>query len=319
MTRPAPVISGLIALATFLLAHVALVLRVEPLLTWFYPIVWWSYIFMLDAAVWRRTGASLIWDGGRRFWVMAGWSVVIWLIFEAFNLRLENWWYHDVPAARWQRWTGTIVAFATVVPLLAVTERLLASFGLFDGVRRPKPSVAPSFLRHCQILGAVMLLAALALPRYAFPLVWGGVFFLIDPINYRAGAPSLLHDWVRGSPARIYRLLLAGLIAGFLWELWNFWAAARWSYTVPFVGELKIFEMPILGFLGFPPFTLEAFALYQFLCRPWGASIWPELRTEPRGDRPTRANTWATAMFCLMFVLAMLWAIDDHTVLSVAN
>ncbi|MEW6324685.1 MAG: hypothetical protein AB1515_04795 [Nitrospirota bacterium] len=316
MLRLAPAFSGLIALAVFLLAHLGLVLRVELVLTWFYPIVWWSYIFMFDAVVWRRTGASLIWDNGRRFWLMAWWSAAIWLIFEVFNLRLENWWYHDIPAARWQRWPGTIIAFATVVPLLAVTERLLASFGLFDRLRTSTRSVTPGFLRNFQIAGGAMLLAALAVPRYAFPLVWGGAFFLIDPVNYRAGAPSLLREWVRGSPGRTFRLLLAGLIAGLLWELWNFWATARWSYTVPFVGEWKIFEMPILGFLGFPPFALEAFALYQFFCRPWGAGIWPP--QAPPARRPAPWLAWVTAGVSAGFSVAALWAIEQHTILSFA-
>ena len=310
-------ISGLIALAVFLLAHLSLVLRVEPVLTWFYPIVWWSYIVIADSVVNYRTGRSLIWDHDRRFWLMAWWSAVIWLIFEAFNLRLENWWYHNVPPAWWQRWPGTIISFATVVPLLAVTEQLLASFSLFDGLRTAKRSVTSGFLRNCQVIGAVMLLAALAFPRYAFPLMWGGFFFLIEPVNYRAGAPSLLREWVCGSPARSYRLLVAGFMAGLLWEIWNFWASARWSYTVPFVGEFKLFEMPILGFLGFPPFALEAFALYQFLCRPWAASIWPVVpQSALPSRRPSSAVTLLTAMISLLFCLAVLWAIDQHTVLS---
>ncbi|OGK99442.1 MAG: hypothetical protein A3J45_08560 [Candidatus Rokubacteria bacterium RIFCSPHIGHO2_02_FULL_69_13] len=50
-----------------------------------------------------------------------------------------------------------------------------------------------------------------------------------------------------------------------LWEFWNFWALSRWTYTVPYGGDWKIFEMPVLGYLGFPPFALEAFAMYNFL------------------------------------------------------
>jgi hypothetical protein len=34
---------------------------------------------------------------------------------------------------------------------------------------------------------------------------------------------------------------------------------------VPFAGDLKLFEMPVLGFLGFVPFAFAAFALYHFL------------------------------------------------------
>ena len=206
------------------------------------------------------------------------------------------------------------------MPLLAVTERLIASFGWFERARSAPLAVTLRLLWISRVVGITMLALTLLAPRYAFPLVWGGFVLLIDPINYRAGAPSLLRELEQGRPALIYRLLLAGLLAGFLWELWNFRAAARWSYTVPFVGELKLFEMPIMGFLGFPPFTLEAFVLYQFLCRPWGASIWPgdSSPTEPPA-RPSTVATAAIVFLSLLFVLLMLSAIDRHSILSFAE
>jgi hypothetical protein len=319
VNRQAPLIFGLIAFLIFLLAHLFLMLRVQLVLVWFYPIVWWSYIFIVDSIIDRRTGRSLIWEGGRRFWLMAAWSAVIWLLFEAFNLRLENWWYHGVPVSRPIRWAGTLISFATVIPLLAETERLLNSFRVFDRTVAATIRVTPGLLLASQITGTLMLLACLLFPRYTFPLVWGGVVLLIDPINYRAGAPSLLRDWVNGRPGRTYRLLTAGLIAGLLWEFWNFWAVARWSYTVPFVGNWKIFEMPVLGFLGFPPFALEAFALYQFFCRPWGASIWPRPSASAPMRRPSKVVTLLAIILVLLFCLIVLLAIDRHTILSFAD
>jgi hypothetical protein len=315
-----PLVSGLLALLVFLLAHLLLVLRLEPALTWFYPLVWWSYIFIVDSVVFRREGRSLIWASGRRidhrFLFMALVSAVIWLIFEAFNLRLDNWWYHHVPAARAVRWTGTLISFATVVPLLAETERLLASLHCGERASGRLP-VTPGLLSAAQTAGGLMLLACLLVPRYAFPLVWGGFVLLIDPVNYRAGAPSLLREWETGRPGRTYRLLAAGFIAGLLWEVWNFWAIARWSYTVPFVGHWKLFEMPLLGFLGFPPFALEAFVLYQFFCRPWNAGIWPVTSDGP-SRRPPFAVSFLTAAVGLLFCVIVLRAIDSHTILSYA-
>lgn len=52
---------------------------------------------------------------------------------------------------------------------------------------------------------------------------------------------------------------------GFLRELWNCWALTRWTCTVPCWGEVRLFEMPVLGYLGFAAFELEAFAMYHFL------------------------------------------------------
>jgi hypothetical protein len=316
-----PLVSGLVALLVLLLAHLLLVLRLEPALTWFYPLVWWSYIFIIDGVVFLRTGRSLIWVNGRhfdsRFWLMACVSAVIWLIFEAFNLRLDNWWYHGVPANRAMRWTGTLVSFATVVPLLAETERLLASVRCCERLPAPRLALTPGLLLAAQATGGVMLLTCALVPHYAFPLIWGGFALLIDPINDRAGAPSLLREWAQGRPARTYRLLASGLIAGLLWEMWNFWAVARWSYTVPFVGGLKLFEMPLAGFLGFPPFALEAFVLYQFFCLPWGLSIWPESSIVPSIRLPMAVTLLAIALG-LLFCAIILRAIDHHTILSFA-
>ena len=39
---------------------------------------------------------------------------------------------------------------------------------------------------------------------------------------------------------------------------------AKWIYTVPGLSDWKLFEMPVLGFLGFPPFALECFTMYVF-------------------------------------------------------
>ena len=60
----------------------------------------------------------------------------------------------------------------------------------------------------------------------------------------------------------MFSLLASGLLCGFLWEFWNYWALSKWTYTVPYFGNIKIFEMPVLGFLGFPPFAVECWAIY---------------------------------------------------------
>ena len=47
-----------------------------------------------------------------------------------------------------------------------------------------------------------------------------------------------------------------------IWEFWNYWAHTKWIYAVPILPEVRIFEMPILGFGGFPPFAVECFVMY---------------------------------------------------------
>jgi hypothetical protein len=60
----------------------------------------------------------------------------------------------------------------------------------------------------------------------------------------------------------LYSLLISGWICGWLWEFWNYWAAAKWHYIFPLARRWKIFEMPAPGYLGFMPFALECFVMY---------------------------------------------------------
>ena len=63
-------------------------------------------------------------------------------------------------------------------------------------------------------------------------------------------------------PGRLINLMLSGLICGVIWEFWNYWSGTKWIYNVPILPDLKIFEMPVLGFGGFPPFAVECFVMY---------------------------------------------------------
>ena len=99
--------------------------------------------------------------------------------------------------------------------------------------------------------------------RYLAAPVWLGFIFLLDPINARLG----------GESARLARRTRdrstwcsSGLLCGVLWEFWNYWSRAKWHYTVPIMEHLKIFEMPVPGYLGFPAFALECFTMYVSSC-----------------------------------------------------
>ena len=57
-----------------------------------------------------------------------------------------------------------------------------------------------------------------------------------------------------------------GLTCGLLWEFWNYWAAAKWTYNLPFLGVLeqyRYFEMPWIGLLGFLPFGIACWVAFQ--------------------------------------------------------
>jgi hypothetical protein len=114
----------------------------------------------------------------------------------------------------------------------------------------------------------VPLLVSQPLSAYLFGFVWLGFIFLLEPINRWTGRASLWRDLSADDSSRVRALLWAGLICGIWWEFWNWFAAAKWFYTVPIFQEWKVFAMPLPGYLGFPPFAVECLALFA-LVAPW--------------------------------------------------
>jgi Domain of unknown function (DUF4332) len=241
--------------------------EIPPVPTWFYVFAWYPTLVILDQLVVLRGGESLLARPGTLL-AMLWWSAVIWFLFEAINFRLANWYYVFLPASRLARWMGITVSLATVVPALLLPARLLDRLGVWHDLHsRPLPLGARE-LRLALSLGGVLLAAVLAFPRYLYALTWGALWLVGEPLLYRSDPDhSLFGDIARGSWGRIARLLAAGLFAGALWETFNALARGRWIYTVPFLEHLKLFEMPVIGFLGFPFFALEAWSLYHLLVR----------------------------------------------------
>ncbi len=303
---------GWAGLLLLLVSEYCLFRKVEPFGTWFYCFAWWSYILLADNLLLRLRGRSLLCGRRAELWRMLPLSVFTWLLFEAYNLILHNWAYRDVIAQTWLRWLGYSIAFATVLPGVFITADL-CEYMLFRVRERPFASENEQVqgLPHAVpanayvILGACMSIAPLLWPRFFFPAVWIGPIFLLDPLLGRLGLRSLSAQITAGSRRRVCSLLAGGLACGLLWEFWNFWATSRWVYTIPFFGEWKVFEMPVLGFLGFPPFALECWIFYHLSTGILGKwSPWP-----------ARAAFW---IGILAFCLLMFRAIDIHTVLNFA-
>jgi hypothetical protein len=256
---------GPLGIALFCLACIMLGQGKEPFTTYFYAFAWWSYIAAADALVYWIRGESLIVNKTSTFLLMIPLSIFIWCIFEGFNFRLANWHYIHVPHEYWWRWIGYAGSYGTVLPGLCVTTHLVQAGRPFQAVSWRRWQLTPLFLWGMIAVGGASLLASFIFPRYCFPLVWIGFALLLEPILYLSGNASLLQDIENGRPSRLLNHLTAGLVCGLLWELWNFWAQTKWIYTVPFFEEAKLFEMPLLGFLGFPPFAVSAYALYRAL------------------------------------------------------
>jgi hypothetical protein len=319
--RPASFASStLVALAAGATLAVAtpLMLRgIEPFATWYYLFAWYAYVAILDVVLVKRGEPGFLLRRPRAFASLWAWSAVFWFCFELLNLRLRNWYYAYLPDSLPIRWTGTVLAFATVLPGIFGTAAVIASLGGFERLRWRPLRVTPRLLRGMTAAGWAFLALPLLAPKWFFPLVWGATALLVAPRNYRSGEPCLLRDLERGDPRRLLRLLASGALCGLLWEAWNFAARAKWIYTVPLVGDLRLFEMPVLGFLGFPPFALECDELYRAACRV-GVAI-PFEANEPIAI--TRrlsgfARRWVIPLGAASLCLVALVGMDRFTVAS---
>jgi hypothetical protein len=243
-------------------------LRIEPFFSWHTPIAWTGWILFVDALVWTRRGSSWLTSARLEFAFLAAVSVPLWLVFECYNRFIRNWQYINLPPNVVLRMLGYAWSFATIWPAIFETAELVASIRR-EPVARAEANIGtttPSgswWPLVSMIAGAVMLIWPLLWPsRYLAAPVWLGFIFLLDPLNARLGGESLTRDYRQGRRARAVNLLVAGLFCGVLWEFWNYWARTKWVYTVPILPDVRLFEMPLPGYLGFPAFALECFVMY---------------------------------------------------------
>jgi hypothetical protein len=234
----------------------------EPLRGYWFDLVWSGFILAADAVVWARAGRSLLHGGGWRVVAMFALSAPFWWGFEIANWRLENWKYvgehlFSGPA----RMPLKTLSFLFVLPALAESRDLLRSF-----VRFPHPPAIPLPSWTAAVLVVVGLACPPLLylfPDQTFPLVWLAPLAVLDGVAELRGRPSIIGLVRRGRAGPVVLLAVAGLGTGILWEMWNFNALPFWQYRIPYVGFGRVFEMPVLGYLGYPPFILAADAFWR--------------------------------------------------------
>lgn len=263
-----------IGLLIMLVSEAGMLARIEPFSSWHTPIAWTGYILFVDGLVWRIRGISWLSHARAEFLFLAVISVPLWVVFELYNkYSIHNWYYVGLPESLVVRYIGYAWSFATICPAIFETGDLISALRDRRALNRRADELGPQPLGTGAWLsiaaGALMLVIPIVRPsHYLAAPIFLGFIFLLDPLNARAGSESILGDLRRGRRGRLINLLLAGLVCGVVWEFWNYWATTKWRYNVPILADVKVFEMPIAGFAGFPPFAVECFAMYV-LVRRW--------------------------------------------------
>ena len=239
---------------------------------WIFFPLWLGYCLTVDACVYFRKGESLLTRNPWAYATLFLISIPVWWLFELLNVRTQNWFYEGRHLfTEVQYAVLASLSFSTVIPAVFGAAELASTFKWL-GELRSGPRIAPT--RRNQVgfflAGWLMLLALLIWPRYCFPFLWLSVYFILEPINAWLGNRSLLHDVAKGDWRPVLALWTGCIICSFFWEMWNFYSYPKWVYQVPFVDFLHVFEMPLLGYLGYLPFSLELYAVYNLVTGVFG-------------------------------------------------
>ena len=238
------------------------------------PLVWPGYLLLLEGVLTYQTGTSPVRRRPHHFALLCLASIVIWCVFDWINFYfIGAWVYLGMPqSSAWDRYWGYALAFGSVVPGMLMTGQVFLNLGWFDWARSPGWRM-PRWAKW------VALWTGLAMTVWPFirqdPItnltLWTGLVFFLDPVNLKLGRPSMFRDWQAGWYGRTLAAFAGGLACGLLWEFWNYWALAKWTYHLPFLGSwesVRYFEMPVIGLIGFIPFGIECWVMWQSMRMP---------------------------------------------------
>lgn len=228
----------------------------------FFPL-WLGYCLTIDALVLKRRGTSLLTRSPKKYIGFFIISAPSWWLFELLNSHLNNWQYLGKEHFTMVEYAlFETLSFSTVIPAVFGSAELASTFTWIKKIK------IPFSLRHNSLtlltffaLGIFLLVSIIKWPSIFYPFVWITVFLLIEPFNIRAGFSSLLSFTQKRNWQPIISLVVGCLICAFFWEMWNFHSYPKWIYHLPNIYAPKLFEMPLPGYIGYIPFSLELFAL----------------------------------------------------------
>lgn len=234
--------------------------------------LWLGFTVTVNAWTYQRTGHSLL---THRPWYFLGLfplSAVFWWFFEYLNRFVQNWYYfggENLSAMEYVLHASH--SFSTVLPAVLSTRELWQSVQSVDRGLRDLPPWEGQFSSDWGFwlinIAAVGLVCIGVWPDVFFPLVWVAPLLLIFGLQMMRGEQTLLEGIREGDWRGVGVPALGGLTCGFFWELWNYHSLARWEYAIPYIYGYHIFEMPLLGYVGYLPFGLECVVVALWLAR----------------------------------------------------
>jgi len=232
----------------------------------FFPL-WLGYCLTIDGLVFLRKGTSMIKRNVFIYSLLFIISIPVWWLFEFFNGITQNWFYIGSEFfSGIEYFLLASLSFSTVLPAVLGAAEFAGTFNWIKNLKQgPRIGNDRKTLGVLFLIGAVMLFLLIIFPAIFYPLLWISIYLIVDSINAAAGNNSLLVYTKNGDWGVIVSLFTGCMICAFFWEMWNFYSYPKWVYRLPYVHVLEFFEMPLPGYIGYLPFSLELFAFYNFI------------------------------------------------------
>ncbi|NQT62433.1 MAG: hypothetical protein HQ556_05695 [Candidatus Marinimicrobia bacterium] len=256
------------------------------LLHWSDLPIFWGFTLMLDGIVYKRKGGvSIIATIPQEMVGIALSSVAGWMIFEYLNFFVgENWYYPAgdiIPNTEFLLYA--IIGSSGLIPMAFEWYSLLNTFeGMKHRFDQGLKFSLPLWFKNIVLVIAFsgMFVSGL-FPNQMFFSLWVSPLLILAIILDRINVWTPFEPIKDGNWTPILVFALTYLLTGVSMEAWNFFSAAHandvvttyapayWVYSLPYVNTPRMFEMPILGYLGYLPFSVYCWIwwiMFAFLC-----------------------------------------------------
>lgn len=229
--------------------------------------LWLSYIVLANGLCFRQSGRCPMLDRPVFFLLLFPVSAVFWWYFEYLNQFVQNWYYTGVDYGPITYSIHASISFSTVLPAVYTTRMWISGTKWFRqrfyGLPPLRRTESILFLWAILLVTCAGLIGVGLWPDELFSMLWVAPLLILTSLLHIAGQTSMFSIMADGDWRPAVSAAMAALICGFFWEMWNYYSLAKWSYTVPYVHRFEIFEMPILGYMGYLPFGLECMAIVE--------------------------------------------------------
>lgn len=238
--------------------------------------LWFSYIVLANALCFRQSGSCPLLDKPYFFLALFPVSSVFWWYFEYLNQFVHSWYYTGVDYGPLSYSIHATISFCTVLPAVYTTRTFISHMKWFKHRFQDLPLVRmrgfmPFAASAGLLIGCAGLIGLALWPGKLFSMLWIAPLLIMTSMQQMAEKTSIFSGMATGDWRPALSAAMAALFCGFFWEMWNYFSMARWMYSIPYVYRFKLFEMPILGYMGYLPFGLTCIAiaeLFEIRCQP---------------------------------------------------